>query len=491
MLLGTQMVAKGHHFEGVELAAVVDADTGLGLPDFRAEERTFQLITQLAGRSGRDAPGRVIVQTFQPDARPIVYAARHDVARFLTEELERREALGYPPFAHIVRIVVVRPERRSRCSACARGAQARPRSRAPSCSARRRCCVCADATVRSSSAKTAQPRRLATQAARLLSAAAPAMRRAGLTGGRRRRSAVALTLEPLQDAARMIGASSARSVPAAGRDGARPHARLSARPRPRQRAADLVRRRSPHRRASRHHGSMKSPRPEEIIGEWGVRDVTPPSQRERERLADDHDVNPLAGRPLRRRLRNFRVEADNYLAVARRAAAVHAAAASDRGRDRGPPRPADRGLRGGAPGTWAETAARWDFGEVNDLIERHNRWYPVEATAPDEPAHARLRDRRRVRLPSQAARRRLDPRPLPGRSVDCRADVGTRPRPRARRHDHLHDHEPRGAVRGRRGRGAAAARARADPAVRRSGAAHAGARGRGRRRRRAATRRSA
>ena len=71
MLVGTQMVAKGHHFAGVALAAVVDADTGLGLPDFRAEERTFQLLTQLAGRSGRDAPGRVLVQTFQPDARAI------------------------------------------------------------------------------------------------------------------------------------------------------------------------------------------------------------------------------------------------------------------------------------------------------------------------------------------------------------------------------------------------------------------------------------
>ena len=97
VLLGTQMVAKGHHFAGVELAAVVDADTGLGLPDFRAEERTFQLITQLAGRSGRDAPGRVIVQTFQPDSRTIAHAARHDVDRFLAEELERRRALDYPP----------------------------------------------------------------------------------------------------------------------------------------------------------------------------------------------------------------------------------------------------------------------------------------------------------------------------------------------------------------------------------------------------------
>ena len=110
VLVGTQMVAKGHHFPGVELAAVVDADTGLGMPDFRAEERTFQLLTQLAGRSGRDAPGRVIVQTFQPDARAVTYAARHDVRGFLDGELERRRALGYPPFRHLVRIVVSGPE---------------------------------------------------------------------------------------------------------------------------------------------------------------------------------------------------------------------------------------------------------------------------------------------------------------------------------------------------------------------------------------------
>ena len=109
------MVAKGHHFEGVALAAVVDADTGMALPDFRAEERTFQLLTQLAGRSGRDAPGRVLIQTFQPDARPIEFAARHDVERFLAGELERRRALGYPPFRHLVRIVVSGPSRRRRC----------------------------------------------------------------------------------------------------------------------------------------------------------------------------------------------------------------------------------------------------------------------------------------------------------------------------------------------------------------------------------------
>src|SRR5207344_22386 len=97
VLLGTQMVAKGHHFAGVALAAVVDADTGMGLPDLRAEERTFQLVTQLAGRSGRDAPGRVIVQTFQPDARPLALAARHDVQRVLPDAPDRRRELAYPP----------------------------------------------------------------------------------------------------------------------------------------------------------------------------------------------------------------------------------------------------------------------------------------------------------------------------------------------------------------------------------------------------------
>ena len=106
VLIGTQMVAKGHHFPGVRLAAVVDADTGMALPDLRAEERTFQLVTQLAGRSGRDAPGLVLVQTFQPDATPLVFAARHDVAGFMAQELERRRELGYPPYSHLVSLVV-------------------------------------------------------------------------------------------------------------------------------------------------------------------------------------------------------------------------------------------------------------------------------------------------------------------------------------------------------------------------------------------------
>ena len=179
VLLGTQMVAKGHHFEGVALAAVVDADTGMALPDFRAEERTFQLVTQLAGRSGRDAPGRVLVQTYQPDSRPVALAARHAVDEFLAGEIERRRELGYPPFRHLVRIVVSGPgsdgptavltELRAGLEALdgdllgpAPLLRLRNRSRAQLL------------------VKAANPRPIAARAARLLSAAAPAMRRDGL-----------------------------------------------------------------------------------------------------------------------------------------------------------------------------------------------------------------------------------------------------------------------------------------------------------------------
>jgi primosomal protein N' (replication factor Y) len=177
VLVGTQMVAKGHHFSGVALAAVVDADTGLGMPDFRAEERTFQLLTQLAGRSGRDAPGRVLVQTFQPDSRAIELAARHDVSRFLDSELERRRALGYPPFTHLVRIVVAGPEPDAPLQALLElkeGLTGDLLGPAPLLRLRGRYRA-------QLVAKTEQPRRLAAQASRLLSAGAPAMRRAGLT----------------------------------------------------------------------------------------------------------------------------------------------------------------------------------------------------------------------------------------------------------------------------------------------------------------------
>jgi primosomal protein N' (replication factor Y) len=105
VLIGTQMVAKGHDFPDVTLGVVLDADATLRFPDFRAEERTFALIAQLAGRVGRGADGRVLVQTIAPDARAIVYAARHDSHGFLAGELERRRALDYPPFSHLIRIV--------------------------------------------------------------------------------------------------------------------------------------------------------------------------------------------------------------------------------------------------------------------------------------------------------------------------------------------------------------------------------------------------
>jgi primosomal protein N' (replication factor Y) (superfamily II helicase) len=177
VLLGTQMVAKGHHFAGVALAAVVDADTGLGLPDFRAEERTFQLVTQLAGRSGRDAPGRVLVQTFQPDARPLGLAANHDVPRFLADELARRRELGYPPFRHLVRVVATGPDERGPAALLEElkaGVSGELLGPAPLLRLRGRHRA-------QLVAKTGEPRRVAARAAQLLASAAPAMRKAGVT----------------------------------------------------------------------------------------------------------------------------------------------------------------------------------------------------------------------------------------------------------------------------------------------------------------------
>jgi primosomal protein N' (replication factor Y) len=111
VLVGTQMVAKGHDFPDVSLGVVLDADQTLRFPDFRAEERTFALITQLAGRTGRGAlASRVLVQTLAPDARPISFATRHDSDGFIADELERRRALSYPPYASLIRIVCSAPD---------------------------------------------------------------------------------------------------------------------------------------------------------------------------------------------------------------------------------------------------------------------------------------------------------------------------------------------------------------------------------------------
>jgi hypothetical protein len=126
---------------------------------------------------------------------------------------------------------------------------------------------------------------------------------------------------------------------------------------------------------------------EEILGEWGIRDVTPPSQLERELLEADLDLNPLVGAPLRRRLRNFRPEADTYLSSL------------------GGPLPYMMRLRTieeeterqlellaqayeehrGGPAAWRKVAECWDFVDLNELIEKHNRWYPIEARLAMDP----------------------------------------------------------------------------------------------------------
>ena len=107
ILIGTQMVAKGHDFPGVRLVGVIAADVGLHMPDFRAAERTFQLLTQVAGRAGRaDDLGRVVVQTFVPDHYAIQPVVRHDYERFYSEEIQYRQQLGYPPFGHICHVVI-------------------------------------------------------------------------------------------------------------------------------------------------------------------------------------------------------------------------------------------------------------------------------------------------------------------------------------------------------------------------------------------------
>ncbi|MBZ5549442.1 MAG: primosomal protein N' [Acidobacteriia bacterium] len=107
MLVGTQMIAKGHDVHGVTLVGVVGADIALGLPDFRAAERTFQLLTQVAGRAGRgQAPGKVVLQTYFPDHYAVQFAARHDFAGFYDKELQFRSWMHYPPYSAIANVLI-------------------------------------------------------------------------------------------------------------------------------------------------------------------------------------------------------------------------------------------------------------------------------------------------------------------------------------------------------------------------------------------------
>ncbi len=106
ILLGTQMVVKGLDFPNVTLVGVINADTSIHMPDFRASERTFQFLAQVAGRTGRGPKGgRVIVQTFEPEQSCIRDAAKHDYESFARRELEARKRYGYPPFTRLARLV--------------------------------------------------------------------------------------------------------------------------------------------------------------------------------------------------------------------------------------------------------------------------------------------------------------------------------------------------------------------------------------------------
>ena len=132
---------------------------------------------------------------------------------------------------------------------------------------------------------------------------------------------------------------------------------------------------------------MKRTPAEQVLGEWGIRDVTPDSLGERAQLDADRELNALVGKPLRRRLRNFRAEPDNYLAslggplpYMRRLRQIEEE--TDRHLERLAEAYAEHDAHGQ---TWRAVAERWDFGDVNELIDRHNRWYPIEARLAMDP----------------------------------------------------------------------------------------------------------
>ncbi|MDE5897589.1 MAG: primosomal protein N', partial [Clostridia bacterium] len=113
ILVGTQMVAKGHDFPSVTLVGILDADMSLHFPDYRSGERSFQLVTQVAGRSGRaEAQGEVVLQTYDPENYILRFAAKYDYAGFYEHEISMRAATAFPPFAKIVRVMVTGGEER-------------------------------------------------------------------------------------------------------------------------------------------------------------------------------------------------------------------------------------------------------------------------------------------------------------------------------------------------------------------------------------------
>jgi primosomal protein N' (replication factor Y) len=111
ILVGTQMLAKGHDFPDVTLVGVVSADAGLSFPDFRSAERTFQLLIQVAGRAGRGvSPGRVVIQSYHPDNYAVRYAQKQDFPEFYRQEIDFRRLMGYPPFRNLIQILITGPD---------------------------------------------------------------------------------------------------------------------------------------------------------------------------------------------------------------------------------------------------------------------------------------------------------------------------------------------------------------------------------------------
>ena len=212
MLVGTQMIAKGHDFPRVTLVGVVSADVGLGLADFRASERTFQLLTQVAGRAGRgEQPGEAIVQTLYPDHYSIQLACRQDYPAFYERELQFRTAMRYPPVVSLVNAVVrvahVR-RRDGRCGGCrAEGAGWATAGRCGSWDRRRRRSASCAASIARSCSSRARNRRKMREALQAALAARPELQR--------RTSSTSIRSASLRSAV-VIDAisSSARSAPA-------------------------------------------------------------------------------------------------------------------------------------------------------------------------------------------------------------------------------------------------------------------------------------